>query len=595
MKKTIYLILAITINIALAQGKELRGIWIATAWGGIDWPENKIIDNSNATEIASQQAEIVNILNKAVEGNLNALFFQIRGHGDAIYQSSYEPWSAALTGTRGKSPGYDPLAFIIYEAHKRGLELHAWVNPYRISNYTPNSPAVENSWIINRNSASAFLDPGNINVQNFTLNIIGEILRNYDIDGLVFDDYFYKSMPDNRYASNETHRTKKNNPHNLNVNDWRRENINQLIKSVSDSIKQLKPFVRFGVAPFGIYSTNNRIIYDDNQNNPDTILAATGINGNDSYATMYCDAAAWLKRGYIDYIAPQLYWPSLENSPTYHTAQDYTTLCKWWSALAKRYNRSLITSNDIANNKPNKRFNPPCDIENQIDINRQNNRAEGTILYNTTYYQNRKRVNPYFGSKTEGYHTYLKKNHFENKTLFPIISWRTAPHSGIVSNLEFNPKEHKLTWESNNINVRYAIYSYPNTTKKVDRLDDKYLLGVSYDTQFNTAAHIDKYEQTWSVFVLDRYGNLYQPYTLPRAIENIDIKLIDINCKQLPIYNIGNNKILVNPNTASHLTIYTNSGNIIFNRTIKSATYITLQSGVYTTILNRKASIIIVQ
>ena len=336
MKKHLTLLLcivhcALCINLN-AQEKEFRASWVATVWN-IDWPTTQITKAGNATQIAAQKAELLTIIERAKQGNLNALMLQVRSHGDALYQSSYEPWMSSLTGTRGTDPGYDPLAFAIEEAHKRGIELHAWINPYRIGEYSVNAPQVQSSWRIGTGS-TAFLDPGNPDVRKYTLDVITEIITKYDIDGIIFDDYFYKSMPDNAYADNETHQTSANNPHDLDINDWRRENVNILVKSVLDSVKAHKPYLRFGIGPFGIYSTKTRYAYNEDYTSSDKITPASGISGQDAYSVLYCDAAAWLKRGYIDYISPQLYWPSLSTSPNYSTKQDYETLCTWWSVLA---------------------------------------------------------------------------------------------------------------------------------------------------------------------------------------------------------------------------------------------------------------------
>ena len=461
MKKLIIILLCIAhcafcINLN-AQEKEFRASWVATVWN-IDWPTTQITKAGNATQIAAQKAELVTIIERAKQGNLNAIMLQVRSHGDALYESSFEPWMSSLTGTRGTNPGYDPLAFAIEEAHKRGIELHAWINPYRIGEYNINAPQVKDSWRIGSGS-TAFLDPGNPDVRKFTLDVITEIITKYDIDGIIFDDYFYKSMPDNEYAENETQQNTSNNPYDLDINEWRRENVNILVKSVLDSVKTHKPYLRFGIGPFGIYSTKTRYVYNEDYTSYDKITPASGITGQDAYSVLYCDAAAWLKRGYIDYISPQLYWPSLASSPKYSSGQDYATLCEWWSDLASKYNRPLFTSNDVAENSGG-RFNPPADITNQINVNRENNKAKGTIFYNNTYWQNRDGKNTYFNSNDEGYHTYLPEHHFQHIALWPSISWRRAPSAPDVTNLTLDKNQHTLTWDCSKENYRFAIYCY---------------------------------------------------------------------------------------------------------------------------------------
>ncbi len=404
--KTILTLCFISItSIAHANYQSFRGVWIATSWGGIDFPHNKITLSGDSSQINAQKTEITSILDSLQSCNINAIMFQVRGHGDAFYPSSYEPWSKAITGTRGKDPGYDPLAFIIHEAHIRNIELHAWINPYRISHYTPNSPSIRSNWIIGKGTASAFLDPGNHEVLKYTLNIINEIITLYDIDGIVFDDYFYKNMPKTSYARNETHRNAKNNPHQLSLPDWRRENINQLMKNVRQLIDSTNQDISFGISPFGIYSTDTQTVWNESFTQCDTIVPPAGIAGSDAHATMYCDPATWMKRGYIDYIAPQLYWPSLPSEPTYNERQDYTTLCNWWAQLASKYNCLFYSSNDVAFNGKGRRHNSPADLINQLIVNKDN--TQGVIFYNATHFLNLRGSNTHFSSSTKGYHNLL--------------------------------------------------------------------------------------------------------------------------------------------------------------------------------------------
>lgn len=579
MKKIIIFIVSIVITLTVQanDARELRAIWIATAWGGIDWPSTKITDNTDITQIASQQAELIDILNNALKGNLNTVFFQVRSHADALYQSSYEPWSHCLSGVRGYDPGYDPLAFVIDEAHKRGLEVHAWINPYRVSNYTPNSSYIKTSWIIG-NDSHAFLDPGNEQVQTYTLNVINEIIDNYDIDGIVFDDYFYKSMPNDNYAANETQQTTNNNPHKLNLNDWRRENVNLLIKAVSTSIATKKPYLRFGIAPFGIYSTSAHKVYDENYSQYDLITPANGIAGQDAYSVLYCDAAAWLKRGYIDYISPQLYWPSLSTTATYNSKQDYDTLCTWWYNLAKKYNRPLITSNDVANNNSNgttnRRFNTPQDIKNQININRTGLKSNGAVFYNTTYYQNTAGQNTHF-RKNEGYHTYLIKDVYSQKNLWPSIDWRGDTISPVIS--DFRKSGNKLQWNSDLQGYRYAIYY---TTEENPNCDNNTLVGVSYTTEYDITQYTAYQQYNWQIRAIDRYGNLYQSHSINTTETKTESNITE---KDYKIYT--NNNLIIETNAQKQITIYSVQGRIIYNNVIYSDTIIQLSKGIYIVVI----------
>ena len=595
MKKLIIILLCIAhcafcINLN-AQEKEFRASWVATVWN-IDWPTTQITKAGNATQIAAQKAELVTIIERAKQGNLNAIMLQVRSHGDALYESSFEPWMSSLTGTRGTNPGYDPLAFAIEEAHKRGIELHAWINPYRIGEYNINAPQVKDSWRIGSGS-TAFLDPGNPDVRKFTLDVITEIITKYDIDGIIFDDYFYKSMPDNEYAENETQQNTSNNPYDLDINEWRRENVNILVKSVLDSVKTHKPYLRFGIGPFGIYSTKTRYVYNEDYTSYDKITPASGITGQDAYSVLYCDAAAWLKRGYIDYISPQLYWPSLSSSPKYSKGQDYETLCNWWSDLADKYKRPLFTSNDVAQNSGG-RFNPPADITNQINVNRENNKASGTIFYNNTYWQNRGGANTYFDNSDEGYHTYLPEHHFQHIALWPSITWRRAPVAPEITNFTLNKEQNLLSWECSKENYRFAIYCYDTILSQTQGCKAENLLGITYTTSFNTLAYNDCYEgKTWVVKIIDRYGNVYLGAKL-RTEEPKETTLIPtIKADILPIFNTPNG-IRIELTQRSKVAIYNISGQIIYKKTTNGNIDINLPKGVYVIEINKQVQKVII-
>ena len=595
MKKLIIILLCIA-HCALcihinAQEKEFRASWIATVWN-IDWPTTQITKEGNATQIAAQKAELVTIIERAKQGNLNAIMLQVRSHGDALYQSSFEPWMSSLTGTRGTNPGYDPLAFAIEEAHKRGIELHAWINPYRIGEYSINAPQVKDSWRIGSGS-TAFLDPGNPDVRKYTLDVITEIITKYDIDGIIFDDYFYKSMPDNEYAENETQQNASNNPYDLDINDWRRENVNILVKSVLDSVKTHKPYLRFGIGPFGIYSTKTRYVYNEDYTSYDKISPASGITGQDAYSVLYCDAAAWLKRGYIDYISPQLYWPSLSSSPKYNKGQDYETLCNWWSDLADKYKRPLFTSNDVAQNSGG-RFNPPTDITNQINVNREDNKATGTIFYNNTYWQNRGGANTYFDNSDEGYHTYLPEHHFQHIALWPSITWRRAPVAPEITNFTLNKEQNLLSWDCSKENYRFAIYCYDTILSQTQGCKAENLLGVTYSPSFNTLPYNDCYEgKIWVVKIIDRYGNVYPGAKLSTEQPEEPTPLPTIHPDALPIFNTPNG-IRIELEQRTQVVIYNMNGQIIYKKRANGNIDINLPKGIYVVHINEHTQKVII-
>lgn len=299
-----------------APRPEFRAVWIATV-GNIDWPSRPGLTTDQ------QKAEMIALLDRAKQLNLNAVVFQVRPACDALYASPYEPWSEYLTGQQGKAPDplYDPLAFAVEEAHKRGLELHAWFNPYRARTANDPNPAAPNHISVTRPDLAKpygsliWLDPGEPEVQDETVKVILDVVKRYDVDGVHMDDYFYPypdvdqnknvlPFPDdpswNRYVASGGK---------LNRDDWRRENVNTLIRRLHDGIHAEKPWVKFGVSPFGIWRPG----YPEQ------------IQGFDSYAQLYADSRRWLWEGWVDYLAPQLYW-KIEQTP-----QSYPVLLSWWT------------------------------------------------------------------------------------------------------------------------------------------------------------------------------------------------------------------------------------------------------------------------
>jgi uncharacterized lipoprotein YddW (UPF0748 family) len=296
--------------------REFRGAWVATV-GNIDWPSKP------GLPVQEQKAEFLAILERAVSLNLNAIILQVRPACDAMYASSIEPWSPYLTGTMGKAPEpiYDPVAFAVAEAHKRGLELHAWFNPYRAGvleakfAFAPNHISKTHPNLVHHYGKFLWLDPGEREVQDYSLSVIMDVVKRYDIDGVHFDDYFYP------YALKEAQKGPTDFPDaaswrrfgaggKLSRDDWRRENINAFVERVYRSIKQAKPWVKFGISPFGIWQPH----------------LPPQINGLGSYQGLFCDSRKWLMNGWVDYFSPQLYW---EIQPP---EQSYPVLLKWWAA-----------------------------------------------------------------------------------------------------------------------------------------------------------------------------------------------------------------------------------------------------------------------
>lgn len=289
--------------------REVRGVWIASVVN-IDFP------SSNNLSVQEQQIELIKILDALQESKINTIFFQVRTECDALYNSFIEPWSFHLTGKQGKSPEpfYDPLEFAINESHKRGMELHAWLNPYRaeriIGSYETASSHITKrhpEWLLKFNGYK-MLNPGIPEVRNYILSVVDDIISRYDVDGIHFDDYFYPYEP---LISNEDESTFKQYSRGFtNIDDWRRDNINELMRMIYRRINEINPRIKFGVSPFGIVENKY-----------------TGTSGMNSYSTIYCDPISWLKEKVVDYVIPQIYWERGNNRAAFEK------ILPWWTTI----------------------------------------------------------------------------------------------------------------------------------------------------------------------------------------------------------------------------------------------------------------------
>ncbi len=342
--------------------REFRGAWLVTV-ANIDWPSKP------GFSVAEQKAELTALLDHAVQLKLNAIIFQVRPSSDAMYASAIEPWSEYLTGTMGRPPQpvYDPLAFAIQEAHRRGLELHAWFNPFRVLHSHNKSPVALNHIsrthpeLVRKYSDKFWLDPGEPSVRAYVLRVVMDVVQRYDVDGVQFDDYFYP-YPEKDAAGRElefpdgaTWQKFGLRAGFTNRDDWRRANINQFIQSVYQSIKALKPWVKFGISPFGIWRPMN----------------PPQIRGLDAYAKLYADSRLWLANGWLDYFAPQLDW-AVEPKE-----QSFPVLLNWWTQQNVK-GRHLWPKLNAAN--VGEKW-APDEIARQIKITRSQPGASGEIYY----------------------------------------------------------------------------------------------------------------------------------------------------------------------------------------------------------------------
>lgn len=471
--------------------REVRSVWMATVWA-LDWP-------SSTSSTTAQKNEMVKYLDVLQKNNFNAVYFQVRTMSDAFYKSSYEPWSSYLTGTRGKDPGWDPLAFVVEECHKRGMECHAWVNPYRFSTgsnwSTAQDQALKSAGMLlaytkSDGKTTTILNPGLESVRKRIVDVCKEIISNYDVDGLVFDDYFYpEGIPVTSSAGD--YDLWQESGASMTFGDWRRNNVNQMVADVYKMVQQQKPYVRFGISPAGAACTSA------------AVAAKHGIDrcpvaSDWQYDGIFSDPVAWLEAGTIDYISPQLYWK------TNHKTNPFGPMTKWWSYVAKHFGRHHYASHSISFLNSSNTTGDWEEIGKQVQFSRDytENEAPGAVFYSAAYVT---------GKKQSGFGEWLQVNKFQNKALTPAIDWKKSDLEKVqVSALSKRAKV--LSWAGVD-NVRYSVYAVPESVN-VETLDSnipaEYLLGVSYKTTY-TMPDDKKSGYNYAVCVLDRYGNEYEP------------------------------------------------------------------------------------
>lgn len=344
--------------------REFRGVWVATV-RNIDWP------SSPGLPVAQQKAELLGILDRAAALNLNAVIFQVRPAADAFYRSGLEPWSVWLTGTSGQAPApeWDPLEFAVAEAHKRGLQLHAWLNPFRARDpAVPSAPGDlvrAHPDLVLRYGSFWWMDPGDAAVRAHSLEVVRDVVRRYDVDGVHIDDYFYP-YPENDSAGvampfpdDRSWAAYQAGGGTLSRDDWRRKNIDDFVEGMYREVKREKPWVQVGISPFGIWRPDN----------------PPGTRGFDAFARIYADSRKWLENGWLDYFTPQLYWkvdqPGL----------GYAGILRWWVEHNPRH-RNLwpgLFTGRIGNT--GRGDWQPAEIEEQIRLTRVQPGATGNVHF----------------------------------------------------------------------------------------------------------------------------------------------------------------------------------------------------------------------
>lgn len=372
--------------------REMRGVWLTTVYN-IDWPSQPNLSSD------IQKKEMIVYLDKIKAANLNTVIFQIRPSADAFYNSHYEPYSHWLINKDTVLLDYDPLEFAVKEAHKRGLWIHAWLNPYRMNvdtgknkSYTKNPLYINHpEWFVHYGRGLIF-NPAIEEVQNFIAHIVGDIVRGYDIDGIHFDDYFYP-YPNPKYIFDDSINFSTNPRGFTDKGDWRRDNINQLIGKVHDTIQDNKWWVEFGISPFGIWRNANQ----------DSIMGSA-TNGLSDYDYLFADVLYWDKKGWIDYIIPQLYWYGG------HPKADYNVLAPWWNKHIK--NALLYVGKGAYLVDKNSKFDAWKTVDEfirQDSLDKTLSNIHGACYYSASHF-----------FKQYDYINYLLQNTYKYKALTPI-------------------------------------------------------------------------------------------------------------------------------------------------------------------------------
>ncbi len=399
--------------------REFRAAWVTSVYN-LDWPSRPGLGKER------QQAELCTLLDGAVKLGLNAVLLQVRPGGDALYDSPLEPWSAVLTGKSGGNPGYDPLTFAVQEAHRRGLELHAWFNPFRAK--TGKAAMAARHWTVQHpewlrgEKAHLFMDPGVPEVQSHVLAVVRDVLARYDVDGIHIDDYFYPypvlgpggvrmEVP----LGDETRWQKEHGGQSL--ADWRRANINRFVQSLYVMTKSVKPAARVGISPFGIWQPGV----------PEGIEARVN-----AFEHLYADSRHWLQEGWCDYLAPQLYWP-IQPAP-----QSFTTLLDWWTAQSKgRPVWPGMAVDRIANTR--EPMLPLTELTDQMAAVRRTAPVPGAVLWRIKFLINDPR----------GVGTLLREQCYAARALPPAAPWLgpQAPGKPLLE-VVAGPESIKLSWSA---------------------------------------------------------------------------------------------------------------------------------------------------
>lgn len=470
--------------------REFRGAWLSTAW-------QSRYKSMNSEQMKAYFTQSLDQLHKV---GINAVIFQVRPQADAFYKSKYEPWSAHLSGTQGVVPedGFDPLAFLVAECHARGMELHAWLNPYRVTT-SANDQLVKDHIYYQKPDLfvtygdKIYFDPGKKESRNFICKVVKDIVLNYDVDAIHMDDYFYPypivgvDFPDD--ASFQE--TRQQFGFDISSkNDWRRNNVNLLIKEIKETLMGTKPWVRFGISPFGIYRNK--------KSTPDG--SGSNTNGLQNYDDLYADVKLWVKEGWVDYNLPQLYWE------IGHKSADYNILVEWWAA--NNFDKPLYIGQDVVRTMNAEVAEGRSELSAKIMDARKYKSIGGSCFWSAySLLENYKNIS-----------TDLEDDFYRYPALIPAYTHMSDKQPKKISKLkeEYTPDKHLLTWESNHVEndpvtaFYYVVYRFQHG-EKTDLNKAQNIVAITSDTHYELPYIDAKTSYKYVVTAVDRFYNESKP------------------------------------------------------------------------------------
>lgn len=458
---SVLLLAAGAVAAAPSYKREMRGVWVATVWG-IDWPSCR---GDDASARARQQRELSQMLDRCKNLNLTTVCFQVRGMADVMYRSHLEPWSSFVSGRRGADPGWDPLEWVVAECHARGMECYAWVNPFRWSSGTDYDTEADRKWkrqgwLLTHGKYTVF-NPGIEAVRAHIVDVCREIVEGYDIDGLIFDDYFYPNrIPEDPCAAD--YGLYRSEAPWMSFGDWRRANVHKTIADVKCMIADTKPYVRFGISPAGVAGKG------------DTSGGKWGeecisVKAADwQYREIYSDPVGLMYQGTVDFLSPQIYWP------TTHATAPYEPISQWWHRSANMYGTQMYPSVTLERIETGSLAGHRADLLRQIECNRHLSMDgnAGTMIYSAKFLPKVEKV--------------LADGPFSCPSLSPRVACIAEGDIAVVDGLRLRHGE--LSWHKADDARRYTVYAVPVEVSRAEAMDETgdgidaaFLLGVTYE------------------------------------------------------------------------------------------------------------------